>query len=507
MANDGRIKNSSRNMLWGVAAGFVSVFLPFISRSIILRKLGADYLGISTLFTSILQFLSLTELGVGSAIVYTMYRPIAENDVDTLCGILNHIRKLYRIIGIVMLVVGTAIVPAVPVLVRGEAPKGTNVYVLYYMYLLNSALSYFFYGYMECLFIAHQRKDVGTKRTMTVNMAVQFVQIVLLLTTRNFYVYAFIPIVGTIVINLLNAYISRKMYPEIRPIGMVSEELRADVRRKLSGLIGTRMNSIVLHSSDTMIRSVFLGLTMAARYGNYYQVLGSVFGLIEIVFSSMTASIGDKLVRDDLEENFLLFNRISFANYWLISLCSVMLVCLYEPFVGLCYGPDMTLGQPFTILMTVYFYIYQIQKSMFVFKDAAGIWYADRQRPYVAMITNVALNLILVHAIGIYGIVISTIFAFVISLPWVNHVLFKNLFQRSGGGNLARMLINLLITTSLCAISLQACGICQAGIVGMAERIVICLIIPNLALLAIYGRSEVFAYWRNVVLALIKHGK
>ena len=496
-----RTRNSTRNMMWGLLYGASTIVLPFISRVIILQLLGIRYLGIGTLFTSVLQFLSLTELGIGTAITYIMYKPIAEGNTEELCHILRYIKRLYRIIGIVMLAVGTLLVPAVPYLTHGEAPADVNIYLLYYIYLINAVIGYFFAGYRESLLIAHQRKDVTNRWATLGNTVVALGQVIVLFLTRNIYAYAIVPIAGTILTNILVRQTTLKMYPEITPRGEIRPETRAEVRKKLLGLVGTKMNSIVLHSSDTIVISTFLGLGLTAMYGNYHLIFNSICGIIMTLFASMTASIGDKLVRDTLEQNYELFRHISFANNWLVGCCTVLLVCLLEPIIGLFYGSELQLGIGFTALMGVYFYIYQIQKTVLTFKDAAGIWYADRYRPYCVMAINLVSNIIMVQFIGIYGIVLSTILAFMISLPWVNKTLFSQLFHRPSGGNLLLMARNALVTAAISVVCWFLCSLLPENLIGLIATGVVCFIVSNALLFFVYSRSESFLYWKKVVLA------
>jgi O-antigen/teichoic acid export membrane protein len=494
-----RVKNTFRNIIWGLLGGFVSVFLPFITRAIILYLLGAHYLGVDTLFTSVLQFLNLTELGLGAAITYTMYKPIAENDIENICRILNYLKKMYRNIGIVMLSVGTVLIPAVPFLMHGDAPAEINIYILYYLYLINAVISYFYAGYRESLLTAYQRKDITAKWSILAGVLVQVLQIVVLLFTRNFYIYAFVPILGTVLINVLNIVVTERMYPEIKAQGMITDEARAEIRKKLSGLIGTRLSFVVHHSSDAIVASIFLGLTITAQFGIYYLFMNSVCGLITTIFAAMTASIGDKLVRDSLEDNYKLFQRISFANNWIVSWCAITFFCLIEPVISLIYSKEMCLGIGFSALMALYFYIYQIQKTILTFKDASGIWYADRYRPYVFMITNLVSNIVLVNFIGIYGIVLSTILAFLISLPWINWTLFSQLFHKSSSVNLILILKNSILTVVLGMITFLLCKLCGSGLMGIIGRSIICILIPNAIMIVIYNKSPYMKYWYNFI--------
>lgn len=489
-----RTGNAARNIVFGSVNRFVTLVLPFVTRTIILYLLGASFLGIGTLFSSILSFLSLTELGLSSAIVYSMYKPIVENDTETVGALLNYYRKLYRIIGIVILTMGTLLVPAVPFLIKGDSPDGIDVYVLYYLYLLNSVISYFFAGYRQSLLTAHQRTDITSNISTVVNFAVQAGQILVLYLTRSFYAYAIVPICGTLIVNLLNSIITKRKFPDIKCSGVVSLETKKSIQKKLSGLFGTKLNSIVVHSSDTIIISAFLGLTMTAQYGNYYYIMNAVCGFIMVFFSSMTAGIGNKLVTDSIDQSYGLFKNLSFINAWLVGWCSICFLCLYEPFMAVWVGEELQLGFTFVLLMVGYFYIYEIQRTILVFKDAAGLWNKDKYRPYVSMVINVVSNLILVNIIGIYGIVLSTILAFLISVPWVNHVLFRYLFKKPAIRNLWAIFKYLIITLLVALPTYFICSFCPDGIVGVIVRLIICCVLPNILFLLFFFKTQELSY-------------
>ena len=499
-----RTQNAIRNIAFGSLNRFVTLVLPFVTRTITLYLLGASFLGIGTLFSSILSFLSLTELGLGSAIVYSMYKPIAQNDTVALRALLNFYRKLYRVIGVIILTLGTALLPLVPFLMKGDAPDGINVYVLYYIYLINSVISYFFAGYRQSLLSAHQRVDITNNIATLVNLGVQMGQILALYLTRNFYVYALVPIGGTLVVNLVNSIITKKKYPEIKCEGKISEETKKAIKNKLGGLFGTKLNSIVVHSSDTIVISAFLGLTMTAQYGNYYYIMNAVCGFIMVFYSSLTAGIGNKLVSDSLEENYTLFKNLSFINLWLVGWCSICFLCLYEPFMKLWVGEELKLGVPFVLLMVGYFFIYEVQRTILTFKDAAGLWHKDKMRPYVSMLVNVISNVILVQVMGIYGIVVSTILAFLISVPWANHVLFKYLFKKSSLSNLLYMTKGFLITAVVGAITYGVCMLCGEGIWGVLTRLGICCILPNALFVIFFLRDKEFKYMLHRIKSLIR---
>lgn len=495
---DSRSKNASRNIVFAFANKIIAIVLPFVSRTIILYLLGEEYLGVGSLFTSILSFLSLAELGLGSAIVYSMYKPIEENDKDKICEFLSYYRTFYRIIGTVMLFLGTILLPAIPYLIKDEPPAGVNVYILFYLYLINSVISYFFAGYKQSLLVAHQRSDIKSKITMIVSILIQVGQIVVLVLTRNFYAYAIVPIVGTILTNALNAWVTNKRYPEFRCRGKLGAEERKGIKKRLTGLIGTKMNSIVVHAADMIVISAFLGLTSTTMYGNYYYIMSAVNSFVVLVFSSMTAGVGSSLITETTEKNMKLFGKIGFINAWITGWCSVCMLCLFRPFMLLWVGESLTYPIGVDIGMVLYFFLFSIQRTIIVFKDAAGIWYEDRFRPYVCMGVNLVLNLLLVQVWDVYGVIVSSLAAFLISVPWINSTLFRTLFKTGGSKNLLKIcfyglvtLVSGVVTFGICCFIPEGEGR-VAGLMWLGVRGVICLVVPNLLFLLFYFKSPDF---------------
>ena len=510
---DSRSKNTARNIVFAFANKMVAILLPFISRTIILYLLGEEYLGVGSLFTSILSFLSLAELGLGSAIVYSLYKPIEDKDTEKICAFLAYYRRLYRWIGGVMLVAGTLMLPIIPHLIKGEPPEGTNVYILFYLYLINSVISYLFAGYKQCLLVAHQRSDIKSKITLAINVLIQAGQIAALVLTRNFYVYAIVPIVGTILTNVLNSVVTNKQYPEYQCRGTLETEDKQAIQKRLSGLVGTKLNSIVVHAADMIVVSAFLGLTATSIYGNYYYIMSAVNSFVVLFFSSMTASVGNSLITETYEKNYALFNRIGFINAWITGWCSVCLLCLYHPFMVLWTGEALTYPVGVEIALVVYFFMFSSQRTMLVFKDAAGIWYEDRYRPYVCMVTNIVLNLLLVNIWGIYGVVISSIAAFAISIPWVNATLFRTLFQKGAVKNLLNMGLYALVTVFASGVTWVISNQILLGENAVEEfsrlllRAVVCLIVPNIIFVICYFRKKEFSQVLKMVTARLSKKK
>ena len=494
-----RTKNAERNIIFAFLNKMVSLVLPFLTRTIVIYILGAQVLGLNNLFTSVLSFLSLAELGLGTAIVHSMYKPIAEDDKTTICALLGYYRKLYQIIGMTILLIGTLLLPFLPYLIKGSAPAGVNIYIVFYIYLLNTVLSYFLAGYKQCLLAAHQRSDITSKISIVANFVMRIAQIVILCIVQDYYVYAILPIISTLTINILNALITKKMYPKYKAEGKLDKEVINEIKRKISGLIGTKINAVVVHSADALVVSAFIGLVDSAKYSNYYYIINMLSGIIMTFHSSMTAGVGNSIVTENLGKNYKLFKQLSFINSWGVGWCCVCLVCLLQPFMTLWMGESMTYPIAVEVCFVVYFFVYNIQRVVLMFKDAAGLWYEDRMRPYVAMVINLVLNITLVNIIGVYGIIISSIAAFCISVPWANYTLFKNLFRESGWKNICDMFKDGILTCVVSMLTYYICKVLPSSFFFLLVRGIICVFVPNIIFYLFYRKNDEFSDTCNLL--------
>lgn len=496
---ESRTKNAKRNIVFGLLNRIAMILFPFVIRTVMLYILGSEYLGLDSLFSSILNFLSLAELGVGSALVYSMYKPIAENDPELICALLNLYRRLYRFIGTFIFAAGIALIPFLPGFVKGDCPPDVNLYILYLVYLTNTALTYWMYGYKTSLLAAHQRSDVESKTTVLLRSGMYLLQIAALCLTRNYYWYILWLPIFTVLNNLVISAITDRMYPDYRCRGEISKEKQNDIKKKVLALFGTKANSIVLHAMDNIIISAFLGLAMVGMYGNYYYIMTAIIGMITIVYNSMTAGIGNSLETETTDKNYFDFNVLTFANFWLVSFCSVSLLCLYQPFMKIWVHEENMLDMVVVLLLVIYFYIYQIRRVVLTYKDAGGIWWEDRYRPYISMAVNLIGNYIMVQIIGIYGVILSTIFSMLVSIPMENYTVFKYIFRRSPGNFYFKNIVYVLLATVLCIITYMICSFAPEGFSGLLMRGAICLTVPNCIIILLFHRTEEFIHARKLL--------
>lgn len=469
--------------------------LPFLMRTAMIWLMGVEYLGLNSLFTSILHILNLAELGVGSAMVFSMYRPIAEDDEVAICSLLRLYRKYYRLIGLAVAGLGIALMPALPRLISGELPPELNIYVLYLLNLGATVLTYWLFAYKSCLLQAHQRTDVISQISVIMGTLQAVLQFAVLLLTRNYYWYVIVAMATQVLNNIVTAVVASRMYPRYKPVGQLAQEQTKTINGRIRDLFTAKLGSVVLSSADTVVISAFLGLTVLAVYQNYFFIVTSVISVLQIMLQSVMAGLGNSFITETREKNYRDFQKFTFLYLWLVGVCACCFLGLYQPFMEIWVGSDLMLTFSAVICFVVYFFVYTLNRLLNVYKDAAGLWHEDRFRPLVTSLTNLALNLLWVRRWGIYGVLLSTVVSvIVVGMPWLLRNVFTLFFDRK---QLRSYVLQLLCHGLVTAVAgALVCLLCSWVTLGPWATLVVCALIsvcvPNIVFLVTLRRSAQF---------------
>ena len=502
MAEIERTKNASRNIFFGVILKAYQILVPFLMRTAMIYLMGVQYLGLNSLFTSVLQVLNLAELGVGSAMVYSMYKPIAEDDHATICALMKLYRTYYRVIGLIIAVVGVGLTPFITKLISGDVPAGINIYILYLLNLGATVLSYWLFAYKNSIFQANQRTDVVSKIALATNTVQYGLQIFVLWVFHNYYYYVIVMLATQAMTNIVTAIWADRIYPDYKPQGDVGKDKIREINRRIADLFTSKIGGVIYDSADTIVISAFLGLTALAVYQNYFYILSAITGFIGVIFSACTAGIGNSIIVETKDKNFNDLKKFTFIICWISGFCSCCLLCLYQPFMEMWVGKDLMLAFSAVICFVAYFFIRQLNALFNLYKDASGMWHEDKFRPLVAALTNLVLNLILVQFIGIYGILVSTVAAILfVGMPWLIHNLFSIIFEKKNLLPFLKMLAGYcMVVFASCLVSYFICTFINVGLLAtFLIRGVVCCIAPNVIYFVIYRGTE--EYQGTLVLA------
>lgn len=490
-----RTRNAARNMLFGMVLKLYQIIVPFLMRTAITYFIGMKYLGLNSLFTSVLHVLNLAELGVGSAMVYSMYKPIAEDDSKTICSLMKLYRIYYRVIGLIVAVIGLILLPFIPKLIHGDVPENINIYILYLLNLAYTVLSYWLFAYKNALFQAHQRTDMTSKITLATNTVQYIIQLLVLWIFKSYYLYVIAMLATQAATNVITAIAATKMYPDYNPEGDLDKNMVRDINSRIRDLFTSKIGAVIVNSADTIVVSAFLGLTMLAVYQNYYFIITAIIGLVTIVFNSCTAGIGNSLIVETKEKNFNDLKKFTFLIAWIAGVCSSCFLCMFQPFMEIWMGRENLLPFSAVVCLCIYYFIYEINQLLNTYKDAGGIWHQDRWRPLVTAGANLTMNLIMVQFWGIYGVLLSTVFSMaIVGMPWLFYNLFTTLFEKHQFKSyIKRILLYISVSFVSCALCAFICSFINTGVwVKLISSGIISLIIPNVLFIIVYHKLPEF---------------
>lgn len=503
-----RSRNTKRNILAGEIDKITGVIFPFIVRTMIIHMIGAEYLGLTSLFYSILQMLNLMELGAGNAVIYSLYRPIAENDDETIDALLSYYGKFYRRIGMAVALAGLLMLLFLPHLIKDDPPPDINIYYLFLIYLANACVNYFLFPQWKALMTAYQRDDIGMGLHIFTQGGMYAAQAAAVYFTRDYYLYAVMLPASSVIYSLLCARTARKKYPRFSARGDLPQEKKKEIHKLIGGLMIRKSASLSRDAFDSMFVSAFLGLTLTAIYANYYYVMDSVVMLVAVIKTSMAGGVGNSIALDPPEKNLRDMHRIDFLFMWISGWCSICLLCLYQPFMRIWVGESMMLPTRFAVLFAVYFYVLKMGNISTLYAESAGIWWQNRYISVAEAAANLLLNWILIRFLGLAGIITATLASyFVFNFAGGAWILYRNLFRETGGFraylfyHLRYALVCLAVAAATYPVTAR---IPFGGIPGFLLKAVVCLILPNGLFFLVYFRTGIYRESKGLIDSVLK---
>lgn len=489
-----RTANAKRAIVSGLLYKSISIIAPFLMRTLIIYTLGNLYLGLSSLFTSILNALNLAELGIGSALVFAMYKPVAEEDKERVNALLNVYRLAYYVIGCIVLVLGLILVPFLPGMIHGEYPAEINITIVYLIHLASTVSGYLFTGYRRSILNAYQRVDTMNKVSIVLDVLLYAVQAVALLVFHNYYLYAGAAVFRSIIFNLVIWFITRKRFSDIKPVGRITRAERNSILRKTGALVGHKVGAVVVNSVDNILISAFIGLNVVAVYNNYFYIFTALSGLFLMLTNGLTSIVGNYLIKKDQSEINGLFNTLHFYIAFGCCFCCTCLLNMYQPFMTVWVGDESLLPFSSVVLFTLYFFIVKIKAVGLLFKDAAGLWEKDVLKPYIQIVIDLVIDLVLLRTIGINGAIISSIACILFGFIYETVVVFKYCLKSSPRHYCLSTGLYFTATILSCIVSTMLCGLVPMhGIITVLLNFAISFVISFLVFMIFTCRTKEFS--------------
>lgn len=420
-----------KNVKYAVFSHITKIVLQFLSRKVFIHYLGVDYLGVNSLFSSVLSILSMTELGLASAIAFSLYGPIVENDTNKIQAIMCLFKKVYRIIGIVMLGVGVLFIPFIPSLVN-TTQHIPQLQLLFFIVLLKTSLTYLMFAYAQTLLIASERKYEVDRITIIFYMITNIAEIIILYFTRNYIAYLIIEMVCLIAQQYFIYCKTKKIYPiamkNKKNVELTKNEKRA-IWKNVYGLSINKFAGALLSSIDNIILSTFISTTIVGIYANYTMIQAAATGIISMAFTSVTANVGRKFADNTIKEKHFYF--MFYLNYLVCGFCAICFNCLINDFIIIVFGKNYVLSDFTVIALTLNMIVSYMSLATQVFKEASGIFWYGKYRPLITCALNIIFSIILVKPLGITGVIFATILSRLCTTVWYDpYIVFKIKFNK-----------------------------------------------------------------------------
>ena len=418
---DSRTKNTLRNVKTGAIVQLINKLMAFIVRTVFIKMLNSEYLGVNGLFTNILTMLSFTELGIGTAIIFNMYKPIAEGNKEKIKSLMKVYKKYNYIIGIIVFGLGLCVIPFMNLFIKEIPNIKENIILIYILFLFNTASSYFF-TYKKSIIIAYQKQSIINNIDSVFYLIKSMVEILVLFITKNYITYLVIGILATFIENIIIAKKADKMFPFIREkkIDKISKDESKSIFTNVKSLIVYKLGEVILNGTDNILISAMVNVSTVGVCSNYTLIIQAVKGIVSTAFSGITASVGNLNASGETEKKEKIFYQITFANFFIYSFISVAFVILLNPFIKIWIGNDYVLNIGVSIALAISTFIEGVRLPGFIFRTTLGLFDKGRITPYIGATVNIISSVALCKICGVAGIFIGTALAQLSSYTWID---------------------------------------------------------------------------------------
>ena len=504
-----RTQNSIRNIMAAMVGQVGGILVNLLARIFFLHYLNVTYLGLNGMFTNVLTMLSLVELGVGPAMSYSLYKPLADGDIEKLKSHMAFYKKAYITIGLSIAALGLIFLPFYTFFMD-EVPDIPHLNIIYLLFVGNTVVSYF-YSYKRALIICDQKKYIETSVHYGAYFILNLIQIIFLALTKNYIVFLVLQIISTWLENLILARKADKLYPFLRDKDVAKLD-KADsqvIFRNVAAMSMHKIGAVVVNSTDNILISKLIGLTVVGFYSNYYTIIHPLQTITNQIFESIVASVGNlkaTVTDGDMTALKTTFNDVFFFAFWIFTFCASCLLNLLHPFIEFIWlrNHGWLLDNLTLYVLVINFYLYGMRRPVLTFRDATGAFWHDRYKPIFESIINLVASVILAKRFGVSGIFLGTLFSTVTTSLWVEPwVLYRNVFHYPLRDYFIRFATQTAAGIVICLITTWLCGLVGYSLLSIIPRGFICLIVPNVLMWIFFHKTTEFHYFVGLAKSLI----
>ena len=499
-----RTKNTINNILMNFLNNIVLNILRFVSRIIFVKVISEIYLGVNGLLSNVLGLLALSELGIGTAIGFSLYKPLAEKDEKKISSLMKFYKKAYRIIFFVVLILGIVLLPFLPYLIKEGTEGIDHLNVIYLIFLANMAIGYLF-SYKRTLITADQKNYKITPFIILYNFIMTVLQIIVLLLFKNYIIYLLMQTLCIILENItVNHYIN-KNYPLLKDIDKADKlddkELHS-IKKNIEALMLHKVGSYVVTSTDNIIITKYIGIVITGIYSNYSLIINMISTFIFTLINNTVASFGNLVASEKPEKRYKVFKESNLICYILYGISAICLVNLLNPFIGYVFGDKFVIAKYVVYILVINFYLTGITIICSMVQTASGLYRKDKYVPLIQSVVNLGVSIYLAKRIGLAGVFIGTIVSSILPFIFKPCIIYKHVFETSVAKYFVNFIKQAIIILGAYFISDYLISLFNVGILlEILIRLIISVIVPGLLIFIFYKNSDEY----KDVLARIKH--
>lgn len=444
MKNNGRTQKAITNIFYNIMNQIIMLFLSFISRSIFIWGFGIEYLGINGLFADILNLLSLADLGFNTAMAYSFYKPLAEKDYEKIAGLVGFYKKVYYLIALGITIIGLALIPFLPVLINVEYE--VQYLTIYYLLSLSTVVASYLCIYKTTILSADQKGYLVTKVSIYTNFVKTILQIISIIVWKNYIIFLSIGTVITIGNNIYASRIANKIYPFINKKSTISNHEKKRIFNNLGSVFLYKVSSMLLNATDNILISVLICTAMVGYYSNYLLLQTKIVAIISLLFTSVTASIGNLIVTENSEKRFKVFKCEQSISCFICGIVVPCYILLADDFIRVWLGSEYQLGFAMSCAIGLNMYLSCVMQPLWSYREATGLYRKTKWIMVICAIINIVLSIVLGKIIGVIGIILASAIARIVTYVWYEpKILFREYFENSEKGYYVQLIKNIFL--------------------------------------------------------------
>ena len=501
-----RTKNSIKNIYISILTQIIITLLGFVSRKVFLDSLGTEYLGVNGLLSNVLSMLSLVEGGIGTSIVYNLYKPLAENDEPRIIALVQLYKKLYGILAIIIFGLSLTLYPFLGILIK-DGSTISSINIIYFIFVFKNMISYL-NAHNWSLINADQKGYILAKYNLIFSVVTTISKIIVLLITNNYILFLLIEAAIFIIQNLWNGKVVNERYSYIRTKKkyIVEKDVKNNLITNVKALFLHNIGSYCVFGTDNILISAFINVKAVGLYSNYTMIISQLSSLLTPILGGIGASVGNLIATESKEKSYEVFNVTYFVNFWIYSVCVIFLYNLLESFIEWWLGSGLLLDKLTFLTVLINFYISGMRNSIITFKSKAGIFDNDKYIPLIESLINLGSSIILVNYFGLAGIFMGTTISTITMPLWIQaKLVYNNIFNKSVKKYFEKYVIYLIITILVGSLTTYICSLISFnGFISLIVKGVICMVIPNIIYLIIFYRTKELQQILNILINIFK---